>query len=403
MSSTIQGPKTIIYTGAPVATSLSWSESHLTTPLQPPFLPIKASTQYSSSPLNHKKQHNITPQYPAWRSLPVFRTHLPTGLTQATNPDFQPYQPGQKEEETSFLSTSDLSFVSDSAGAGTVVLAAAAEGGEEADTEVLSQYYEHSFAVHEDVPSSQVLPADSFLSISSTSTSHMSSSFPSTIDNEEGDTTNYSINSTSAYQSPFLKRFNATSITDLKEVPNASYLRSIEPQTMTVNLLIGIIAPPAPRTIITRKGQRTVSLLEIIVGDESRAGFGVNIWLPPPFSDLKPGEVDLREEMGRMRFRDVVLMRNVALTSFRGKVYGQSWGRGMTRVELVFRSDVAAAEERGMLGVKDLNAKGRGGAVVEKVKRIREWILGFVGGGDAGRKEKGKGMNGAVQLPPDTQ
>ena len=56
-----------------------------------------------------------------------------------------------------------------------------------------------------------------------------------------------------------------------------------------------------------------------------------------------------------------------------------------------------------MLGVKDLNAKGRGGAVVEKVKRIREWILGFVGGGDAGRKEKGKGMNGAVQLPPDTQ
>ncbi|KAL8863169.1 MAG: hypothetical protein Q9178_000544 [Gyalolechia marmorata] len=357
MSSAIQGPKTIIYTGAP---------------------------------------------YPTWRSLPVVRTHLPTGLTQATNLDFQPYQPGQKEEETSFLSTSDLSFVSDSVGAGTIVLSAAEEG-EEAETEVLSQYYEHSFAVHEDVPSSQVLPADSSFSISSTPTSDMSSSFLSTIDNEEGDTTNYSITSTSAYQSPLLKRFKATPIADLREVPNASYLRSIEPQTMTVNLLIGIIALPAPRTIITRKGQRTVSLLELIVGDESRAGFGVNIWLPPPFSYLKPGEVDLREEMVRLRVRDVVLMRNVALTSFRGQVYGQSLRRGMTRVELVYRFDVADGEERGMLGVVDLNAKGGGGAAVEKVKRIRDWILGFVGGGDAGRKEKGKGRNGAVQLPPDTQ
>ncbi|KAL9008995.1 MAG: hypothetical protein Q9180_009445 [Flavoplaca navasiana] len=169
---------------------------------------------------------------------------------------------------------------------------------------------------------------------------------------------------------------------------------------MTVNLLLGIIAMPPPRTIITRKDARTISLLELTVGDETKAGFGINIWLPAPFSYLKPGEVDLRAEMEKLRVRDVVLMRNVALTSFRGRVYGQSLRRGMTRVELLYRFGGEGAERGVAAGMeRELNGEG-GGAVAEKVRRVREWVLGFVSGGDGKRKGKG---DKDVQLPPDTQ
>ncbi|KAL8769087.1 MAG: hypothetical protein Q9209_004873 [Squamulea sp. 1 TL-2023] len=388
-------PKMIIYTGAPLSTTLSWSESHLTAPLQPPFLHNTSSSSHTSA-LRAVHQHTVsTPPPPQWRSIPIYRNHIPTGLTQATNPDFQPYYPANAEGKASlFHSTTNLSFVTDSAEGDSFASALPRRGEDSKDSEILSQYYEHSFAIHEDVPSSRVLPADSFLSNSSTS--QPTSSYASTTEDE----TNYSITTPPTTQNP-LKKLLVTTITDLAQIPTASYLHSIEPQTMTVNILVGIISLPAPRTVVTRKGQRTVSLLELTVGDETKAGFGVNIWLPAPFSYLKPGEVDLREEMEVLRVRDVVLMRNVALTSFRGKVYGQSLRRGMTRVELVHRLDGSGEGDRGLLPTSELGRKERG-VMLEKVRRVREWVLEFVGG-PHGKRETWRREAGGVHLPADTQ
>ncbi|KAL8993261.1 MAG: hypothetical protein Q9169_006473 [Polycauliona sp. 2 TL-2023] len=171
---------------------------------------------------------------------------------------------------------------------------------------------------------------------------------------------------------------------------------------MTVNLLLGIIALPAPRTIITRRDARTVSLLELTVGDDTAAGFGINIWLPPEpgpqsFTKVKgkaglgAAETEFRESVQGLRVRDVVVMRNVALACWRGRVYGQSLRRGVTRVEVVERFGKVEREVDGEVG--------------EKVRRVREWVLGFVGGGDVRRKEGRKGGvgGGGLQLPPDTQ
>ncbi|KAI4265700.1 MAG: hypothetical protein LQ337_008948, partial [Flavoplaca oasis] len=297
MSPTDQKTRTVIYTGAPISSSLSWSEAHLTAPLKPAYFPSKPPPSQSISPSKTAKNQSATPHYPIWRSLPFLRTHLPTGLTQATNPDFQPYHPEHNEEGTgSFLSNTDISFVSDSVDGTSSRSKAAPDGVLETADEILSQYYEHSFALHEDLPSSRVLPPDSFQSTSSSHTLS-SSSFPSTTN--ENDTTDYSIR-TPSHQTHF-KTLLSTPLTDLSTIPTASYLHSIEPQTMTVNLLLGIIAMPPPRTIITRKDARTISLLELTVGDETKAGFGINIWLPAPFSYLKPGEVDLRAEMEKLR------------------------------------------------------------------------------------------------------
>ncbi|KAL8803192.1 MAG: hypothetical protein Q9200_006316 [Gallowayella weberi] len=310
------------------------------------------------------------------------RQHLPTGLTQRTpNVDYYDYHPVQlaeNEQETSFLSTTDLSIIASSQDDASCAPGGADDGefkgpGNEG---VLSQYYEHSFALHDEVPSSRVLPADSYLS---TATSSSLPSQSSSINPDEGDSTNYSILSPTAdpsHNQTAIHKLLATPITDVKEMPNATYLRCIEPQTMTVNLLAGVISIPAPRTIVTRKTGKEIQLMEMIVGDETRAGFGVNIWLPPPSTyhgnDCK--EFDMREQLEGLRPRDVVLMRNIALTSFRGKVYGQSLRRGMTRVELVHRMD---GEGEGVLRADDLKPgirQGMEGLVLMKVKRHEdEW------------------------------
>lgn len=97
-------------------------------------------------------------------------------------------------------------------------------------------------------------------------------------------------------------------------------------------------------------------------------------------------------------------MRNVALTSFRGKVYGQSLRRGMTSVEVVWRSRVEAGERKGLFERWEVEKGGKG---MEKVGRVREWVLRFVGGGggkgdrDGGGKDGGGG--GRRILPADTQ
>ncbi|KAL8802759.1 MAG: hypothetical protein Q9182_003594 [Xanthomendoza sp. 2 TL-2023] len=408
-------PKIIIYTGAPLSSSLSFSESHLTAPLQPPFLfkaqdvPLRVPSHSQGRSADHNESL-ATAQGPVWRHLSLKRQHLPTGLTQGTpNVDYYDYHPVQlaeNERETPFLSTTDRSIFSSSPDDASCAPRGAddREREEPGNEGVLSQYYEHSFALHDEVPSSRVLPADSYLS---TTVSSSPPSQSSSINPDEEDSTIYStlfpIGDPSHNQKA-LQKLLATPITNVKDMPNATYLRSIEPQTMTVNLLVGAISIPAPRTIVTRKTGTEIQLMEMIVGDETRAGFGVNIWLPPPSTHQSNDgkEFDMRKQLEGLRPRDIVLMRNIALTSFRGKVYGQSLRRGMTRVELVHRM---GGEGDGVLGAGDLDPgkrQGMEGAVLMKVKRVREWVLAFVGGGVVEEGREGKEM-GQVVLPADTQ
>ncbi|KAL9590299.1 MAG: hypothetical protein Q9179_007973, partial [Wetmoreana sp. 5 TL-2023] len=288
-------PKLIVYTGAPLSKSLEWEEEHLTAPLQSCF----------STLLNENIQSPSisTGTRPNWRSVPLEKQHLPTGLTQATNCDFVYDAPIQNELQTSFFTLADTS---DPQGDETFQSHVAEEQDDYGDT--ISQYYEHSFAIHEDIPSSQVIPATQ--SSASPSSSFASASYLSS----DADSTTLSILTSINLQQDILNRL---SLTDLNSLPTAAYLTSIQPQTMTVNLLVGVIQLPPPRLITTRRHARTVELVEMIVGDDTTAGFGVNIWLPhhpapapAPQHHQKPTSALLEADIEGLRIQDIVLMRN---------------------------------------------------------------------------------------------
>lgn len=162
-------------------------------------------------------------------------------------------------------------------------------------------------------------------------------------------------------------------ITHLEHIPNAAHLQDIEPQTMTVNLIVGIVSSPEARSVYTAVGKRHVSLLELVVGDETRSGFGINIWL----AQDEGVDRSRKEEAHGLRQGQLVLFQNVALNSFRGQVYGQNIRRNLTRTALI-------------------NGECDG----EKIRAVRSWMADFIAFGEPYAMNQ---IDRSIRLPPDTQ
>ncbi|KAL9101430.1 MAG: hypothetical protein Q9163_003302 [Psora crenata] len=321
------GRKIIFLTGVPLSSRLGWDEDALSQELLPCFHDT------------YQEPLKLTPKTPApnWRCLPLDETHLPTGLTQIT-PRELTGAPDNIESQVSFFTARDLSSFSTEINENECQsLPLSPEG-----KEVTAQFYEHSFAVH-DVPSSQLVR----------STSIGSSLADESLESVENDP--------SPGMTLVLSRLFSAHISNLNEMPNAAYLRSITPQTMTVDLVVGIISVARPRTLITRKGQRPVELVEMLVGDDTRAGFGINVWLSSGSGhdsnklSIMSAEEILRMQTLRLRPQDIVLVRNVALGSFKGGVYGQSLRKGMTTLDLLYRVVVDVDDEHGAYRERDLD------------------------------------------------
>lgn len=351
------GRRVILLTGAPLPSSLGWTEEELCAPLQLGLLKKGA--------VESTKRSTTGTKAPSWRSLPLEKPHLPTGLTQISREHLPIDRFDSVDAETSFLSTTELSFVSVDPDQYPSERSQVSDSDKE---DLFTQYYEHSFAVHESIPSSQIVGAKSFDDSFTAEPEDSPVAFsPSSQSHPEGQVTR--------------SRLIGSHLSDLKDMPNAAYLRSITPQTMTVNLVVGIISISQPRTIRTRKGGRLIELVEVLVGDHTKAGFGVNIWLPP-LQESDPSALqdgDLRPQTLQLRPQDVVLAKTVALSSFRGKVYGQSLRRGMTTLDLLYRNAVDGDDAHGAYGAAELEQGVVDDPQVRKVRHVKDWVMRFVG------------------------
>ncbi|KAK3620938.1 hypothetical protein LTR56_023074 [Elasticomyces elasticus] len=194
-------------------------------------------------------------------------------------------------------------------------------------------------------------------------------------------------------------------ITDLKRLSSADHINRIQPQTMTINLLATIISVSPPRTITLRKRTGEMDLQELLLGDETRAGFSVTFWHTPTDSQTRQQRDqrdDMRAQLSELRSGDIVLMQNVALSAFKGVVYGQSLSRRFARNSTIVT--VVDAGEVGQAG----DGFGLPMGIRGKFGRVRKWGDDFVGRtGRTGVGVKravgvGRGGDGEV-LPPDTQ
>ncbi|KAI3324258.1 hypothetical protein HD806DRAFT_494544 [Xylariaceae sp. AK1471] len=360
--------KVMIFAGAPEGHALDWTRSDL---LNHFLDPIAIFARLDASPESSLVERSFlsTPDPAVWRSIPLHRERLPTGFSQ-THALAYPYQ-GTPEFFTtlskSFDTTSDLSE-------------------DELSQRILNQFYDHSLAIHGDIPSSQ-LPSTS----------------STTDDSSIGVTDDFSLEwsvqvDRSAADFRGCRGTEVRHLSDLEDIPDAKYLLSIRPQTMTVNLIVGIISIAEPRTVRTRWGT-TNSLVELLVGDETKSGFSVTLWMSP-----EPSDINLLVQS--LRRQDVVLLRNVALSVFMKKVHGHSLRKGLTKIDLLHRRRIDKDDKGGTYTMKDVSSTKAAPPQLVKTRKVWEWFLHFVGDGGTSlgkRKHNGKPIRRWDMPPEDTQ
>lgn len=388
-------PNVLVFAGAPMPSSLNWESDTLIESFLPPIIQFAGlSDDGQPSPLP-----TVFHEHVRWRSLraatePLVYSQLQVGTLT-----------GEDKAIIPAPTTADLtlsSFGTDQSAISAQQLDTQLPATEFTE-DITSQFYEDSLAVYENLPSSPI-PApgpDGEISRSDAeagTTASNTTSFSTSL--------GFSFNSRSTAP-PNFPVPDGGRLSDLGHIPNSKYLHSIQPQTMTVNVIVGIISISPPRSIQTRGGS-AVEIVELLVGDETKSGFGINCWLPlNAVSKPIRGHPDLRSSLSGLRPQDIILVRNVALSSFRGKVYGQSLRREVTKVDLLFRNRIDRDDEGGCYSARDLNntISSDTHPQVRKIIRVREWVLRFVGhgGGIMRRTDEGKVEVVDEQLPPDTQ
>lgn len=333
--------RVIILTGAPECGALDWSTDGLFSDF------LENIAQFTGINASNELPLPVLPvsDHAAWRSLSLDKGGLLTRAPQAHalglnhGPDDSAF-----ELSPEFLTTHTLSFVSD--------------GDDGEHNPILSQLYEHSMAAHDELSSSQLLSQStgqvtSFLS--DTTSSFLGG------DGDQG----------GSIKGPLLFR-GCEILTNLKNFPSAAHLLRIHPQTMTFNLIVGIISISQPRAVKTRWGA-TKYLVEVLVGDETKAGFAITYWLPYDSVDESP--------LAGLRPQDVVLVQNVALNVFNSKVYGSSLRKNLTKVHLLSRMKLDPQDTGGYYSTSDLSFPSSAQPQLEKTRRVRDWVLNFVGRG----------------------
>jgi len=362
--------KILVLAGAPQASALSWAAAELLTEFQDDVAQFAGLAPPPSGQPAAPDVDNSLLAHAPWRSVPFAKTHLRTGLSQQfAYDDIAPALVSQQ----GFMSTASVSFAS-----------SAASFDDQADSQrLLSQFYEHSLALHEDIPSSALIPDPSQSQNATTFLSQDATSYLS----DEG-------SRTELVKEPLPFRGGAH-LTDLQDLPSAAHLTKIQPQTVTCNFIVGIISISPPRRISTRWGAPRY-LVEVLVGDETKAGFAITFWLAS--DDVS------RSVLAGLRPQDVVLIQNVALNVFMKKVYGSSLRKDLTKVHLLYRRRLDARDTGGYYSPADLTARKPAHVQLDKTRQVWDWVLRFVGHDPGHAKTAKAGPGRAWDRPPaDTQ
>lgn len=211
-------------------------------------------------------------------------------------------------------------------------------------------------------------------------------------------------------------------LTSIAALPRAAKLSSMRPQTVTVNVVVGVITASQPRTVYIKRGGYSMDIVELLVGDETKAGFNISVWLAPSLTDsaamiklpkqARDAESQaFRGRIVRLRTGDVLAIDKLALATFRDQVFGQSLHRRAVGVKTGFRLLHAAS----MRDLKTTVSTTHGASVdvcAAKLDRVRAWMERFVSPAGVKRPGPVEHRNGKrpalsrVQdeyLPPDSQ
>jgi hypothetical protein len=378
----------IVLTGAPVPSALAWGDNEL--------IDSQVSHSGCAAGVGTGSSQGSQPFSAQWRLVEMAKAYMDADQDAVESMPFN-----TPLNNTIFLETAELTTQSHDDHIGTTASTNSFAVTTQV-TEDLDDFYDQSLVFDENLTTSQLSEFESQTGVG------ISQSSDGT--DERGEGSQFSQSHTAAQTRislplPILARH----LNNVRDIPAAAYLQSIQPQTMTVNLIVGIMRLPQPRTISVGRRwgrEREIQLVEMLVGDDTKAGFEITMWLSNSKQKATSGgtkpQSTLETQMQKLRPRDVVLLRNVALRPYQGRVHGESLRRDVTKVDLLYRRRVDATDHGGIFSSKDLIEAAGTEPVIGKTKRVRQWLMDFVGQDIYTRGQKPSTTRQAL-LPPDTQ
>lgn len=370
--------------GAPLCKHLDFSPETLLGP--------EAAVQYLNDHTFSSPASDTTTSL-KWRHLPPRDTRLHTGWSQPYLPQ-GPFPGSQPNLSFSIPSVGDATgFTPEDT---TDIDATISYQDQPFDN---TGFVEHSLNFHDTLLSSQVATNEDVDGTFS-STSFFSTSFETAsteIEREELDS-----------QEPIVNVPATIRLTPLGSLPSAACLRSISPQTPTPNIVCVLAAPLTEKEVLVRKSGYKMNLRELTVADDTKSDFIVSFWRRP--SNKQDAENPITQALDRVQVGDVLLLRNIALNTFRDKVYGQSLNPFISRA----RTTVDVLTNDACISTRQLAALPA--PVAAAVTRLRKWANLHIapsaawsrkrkGGGESNQPAKRAAGNVCVHyeiLPPDT-
>ncbi|KAF3926332.1 hypothetical protein AA313_de0201684 [Arthrobotrys entomopaga] len=409
-------PKMILLLGAPTAASVLSSDDRLLTYPTSPFEPLPDPNAIriedylgtgtlptistfnptsTTAPSDEDPAHDHIAELqassgrlkplpiPAWRVLPLRPPVLHTGYTQrAYDPTPSIYAWRQRCERSLSASRSATALNNEQPIPLSPAVPRLSFDEEDSShdsytTDPNGSFLERSYAVH-NLPTSQVPPPE-------TSSPPPSSSPPARDDNGNETYDTYDGDSDSdSLPPPPLPPLPITKVTDLEDLPGPAAV--LNPyKTHMATILVGIMKVESQiiKTKYTNESNPSgqVELLTITVGDYTFAGLQVKIWLPVSnpqqqrqpqqqmMDNVNPSTINGLEKCRYLIRGDIVLFQDLALSNFNGVVYANSLRRERSRAIFVYR------DKKGFR----VDLSDPVDTTVEKVRRLREWVRGYVG------------------------
>jgi hypothetical protein len=178
-------------------------------------------------------------------------------------------------------------------------------------------------------------------------------------------------------------QFTIPTLTSIKSLPAADCILATAPCRFKVNILVGVISLLPTHTVTLQRTKQEMNIYKLLVGDTS-AEFTINFW-----AAVKGDDREFLKVLPGVRTRDIVLLRNVALGTYRGKVYGQTlnprWSRAETTIEVIGKDGLVVGKALG--GVQGKN----------QLERVINWVSTYLW-----RPVEGRARKDPDALPPDS-
>ncbi|KAM0667141.1 hypothetical protein ACQRIU_004996 [Beauveria bassiana] len=379
--------RTILLAGAPPPSAMDESKCTVEHFDEPFYAYINAAERHGTS--SSSSHHGSSPASIApWRLVTLHRKPLHAGFSQTHS--FLAQSLYGDHQDGDFFCPSSLAASSSSSHDESET------NRNEQDEAVLTEFCKQSLAIHHSLSSSSQLDYDDVNATTTTTSFLDETSFLSSL-------TTPTVGGQQRPAAPNIPP--AAHLSDLEDVPSAKHVISLQPQTITLNIIAGVLSIAQPRSVTTRWGTALL-LVEVLLGDDTKSGFAVTFWLARDAATMVGGGGDDGDGdglLGGLRRQDVVLLQNVALHVFRGKVYGQSLRRGQTKVHLLWskRMDARACySSRALNAARDDDDDDAGAEdpQIAKTRLVRDWVIRFVG---ADPEVRGRNKDDIWDRPPD--